>query len=147
MPDNLVRVQSMKDVHLPRSLPKTLRTAFTLLIATAFVGCGGLSDTVTVHGTVKYQGSPVPGSLTFYPMSGRPVNAAVAADGTYQADLPPGEYTVTVNYTEPLPPGFKEGDPMPRPKIVLPPEFSTRTKSTLSATVAADQSEPVNFDL
>jgi hypothetical protein len=54
---------------------------------------------------------------------------------------------VAVNYTEPLPAGYKEGDPIPRPKLVLPPEYSTRARSKLTATVAADQSAPIDFKL
>jgi uncharacterized membrane protein len=126
------------------------RNQFYCLLAVAAcsaIGCGESSSTVTVHGNVTYQGNPLAGSVTFFPTSGRPVNTALSADGHYEVELEPGDYTVTVNYTEPLPSGFKEGDPMPQPKIVLPPEYSTRARSTLSASVSEGQSEPINFDL
>jgi hypothetical protein len=46
-----------------------------------------------------------------------------------------------------LPPGFKEGDLMPPPKVALPPEYTTLAKSTLQATVTPNQSEPIDFAL
>jgi hypothetical protein len=52
-----------------------------------------------------------------------------------------------VNYTEPLPPNFKEGDRVPPPKLIIPDQYSSRAKSTLKATVSPGQSEPINFDL
>jgi hypothetical protein len=111
-------------------------------------GCGDASNTVSVDGQVTYAGSALPGgSVTFFPTSGRPVNAPIASDGNYNIEVAPGDYVVTVTYSEPLPPGYKEGDPIPAPKIELPAEYSTRAKSTLSATVAADQSEPIDFEL
>jgi hypothetical protein len=132
---------------VPRNLLQKLPAAIALVIIVGVVGCGESSSTVAVHGNVTYQANPLAGSVTFFPTSGRPVNTALAADGTYEVELEPGDYTVTVNYTEPLPPGFKEGDPMPKPKIILPPEYSTRAQSKLSASVAEDQAEPINFDL
>jgi hypothetical protein len=75
------------------------------------------------------------------------VNAPLGAGGTYSTQLPPGDYTVTVSYTEPLPEGFKEGDPTPKPKFVLPPEYTTRARSKLTATVSEDSGAPINFEL
>jgi hypothetical protein len=117
-------------------------------IVLAVGGCGEKSTAVAVDGNVTYQGKTFDnGSITFYPAAGRPVNTPITADGAYAVELEPGEYVVGVNYSEPLPPGFKEGDPVPPPKFVIPPEYSTRAKSKLSATVAADQSEPIDFKL
>lgn len=111
-------------------------------------GCGAESSMVGVSGKVVHQGQSLPGgSVTFFPTAGRPVNAPLSTEGAYSVELEPGEYVVTVNYTEPLPAGFKEGDPLPSPKFVLAPEHSIRARSTLKATVAADQSEPIDFQL
>jgi hypothetical protein len=116
-----------------------------LVVAT---GCADSSDAGSVHGRVTFRGQPLPnGSVTFFPTSGRPINAPLGADGAYIAQLPPGEYVVTVSYSEPLPPGFKEGDPTPRPKFVLPPEYTTRASSKLMATVSEDSDEPISFEL
>src|SRR5688572_2205278 len=107
------------------------------LLAVGAAGCGKASDTVSVYGHVTYQRQALPhGAVTFFPASGRPVNAAIESEGQYAAELAPGDYTITVTYTEPLPAGYKEGDPLPRPKITLPPENNTRAQSTLKATVA-----------
>ena len=118
------------------------------LFAMSATGCGEKSNTVSVNGNVTYSGQPLThGSVTFFPPIGRPVNAPLAADGAYGAELAPGEYTVTVSYTEPLPAGFKEGDPLPTAKLTLPPEYDTRARSTLKATVAENQSDPIDFTL
>jgi hypothetical protein len=46
-----------------------------------------------------------------------------------------------------VPQGYKEGDPLPSPKIVLPEEYASRMKSTLKPTVKPEQNDPINFDL
>jgi hypothetical protein len=84
--------------------------------------------------------------LTFFPTAGRPVAVAVI-EGKYEAELMPGDYIAVVDLAAELPPGFKEGDPVPPPKLVLPEHYTTRAKSRLKATVAADQEAPIDFDL
>jgi hypothetical protein len=111
-------------------------------------GCGQKSDRVSVDGQITYRGAPVPkAAVTFFPNNGRPVTAPVSDQGQYQIELLPGDYVATVNLSTELPPGFKEGDPIPPPKIVLPPVYTTRAKSPLKATVSASQSEPIDFAL
>jgi hypothetical protein len=111
-------------------------------------GCGGNSSQVNVRGTVTYDGEPLSNSaVSFFPPRGRPVTAAVNDQGQYDTELAPGEYVVTVNVGVEVPPGFKETDVLPPPKIVLPPKYTFRGQSTLKATVAADQSEPIDFVL
>lgn len=113
-----------------------------------FLGCGKSSTTVAVHGRVLFRGEPLTsGSVTFFPARGRPGNAPLSADGNFNIKVEPGEYIVTVSASEPLPPGFKEGDPMPKPKFVLPDQYTTRTKSTLKVTVTSDISSPLEFKL
>ncbi len=133
---------------LIRTFHSLAACAYLALLVVSTSGCGSASDTASVNGNITYQGQPLTsGLVTFFPSSGRPVNAATKPDGHYTAELAPGDYTVTVTYAEPLPAGYKEGDPLPKPKIILPPEYSTRAKSALSASVASDQSEPINFEL
>jgi hypothetical protein len=123
---------------------------FWMPVALPFVfgGCSETWTAVSIHGNVSYQDKALDnGSIMFYPAAGRPAFAVLNADGDYSIDLEPGEYTVTIENSAPLPPGFKEGDPMPPPKVVLPPEYSTRARSMLKATVAADQSEAIDFKL
>jgi hypothetical protein len=128
-----------------RGLPlyPCLLSAFVLLC-----GCGKGSERVFVGGTVAYGDKPLPtAALTFYPNSGRPVTAPVSDQGQYQTELLPGEYVVTVNLSTQLPPGFKEGDPLPPPPIVLPQKYTNKATSTLTATVVPGQSEPIDFAL
>jgi hypothetical protein len=111
-------------------------------------GCGDSSDAVPVQGNVSYRGEALSrGSVTFFPTAGRPVNVAISSDGSYSTELSPGEYIATVSYSEPLPAGYKEGDPVPAPKFILPEEYTRRTKSTLTASILADQDDPINFAL
>ena len=59
----------------------------------------------------------------------------------------PGEYTVTVAVGIEYPKGFKEGDPVPAVKIVLPDQYTSRAKSTLKAMVNKGQNAPIDFEL
>jgi len=102
---------------------------------------------VPVHGRVAFHGEPLASaSITFFPKGGRPVGAAIR-HGEYQTELTPDEYTVALDIAPEFPKGFKEGDPLPPQKAALPEEYTSRTKSTLKATVKAGQSEPIDFDL
>jgi hypothetical protein len=77
---------------------------------------------------------------------GRPITAP-SPHGEYSTELTPGDYVATVTVGIEYPPGFKEGDPIPKPKIALPDEYTSRVKSTLKATVKEGQTEPIDFDL
>jgi hypothetical protein len=121
--------------------------AFAIL-ATISAGCSAESPTVSVHGKVSFRGEPITsGVVTFFPVAGRPTSAPLDSDAMYRVELPPGEYTVVVNVGAEVPPGYKEGDPLPPPKLILPPEYTTRAKSKLTASVKEGQTEPINFAL
>ncbi len=118
-----------------------------LVCATGLSGCKKSTGGVRVHGHISYGGQPLAASsVTFFPAVGRPMTAT-APQGEYDAELMPGDYTAVVAVGIEYPPGFKEGDPVPAPKVVLPDEYTTRAKSTLKATVKQGQSEPIDFDL
>jgi hypothetical protein len=124
----------------------TLCTALSLMLLFVF-GCRKSDGSVPVHGHIAYRGQPLTkGAITFFPEKGRPT-AAPIPEGDYAIDLKPGEYTVVVEAANELPPGFKEGDPVPAPKVVLPDEYTSRAKSSLKASVKLGQSEAVDFDL
>ena len=124
-----------------------LLTLIGLLASVATIGCGKSDGKVTVHGHVNFRGQPLErASLTFFPATGRS-EAAGVEDGEYSVALAPGEYTVVALVGVELPPGYKEGDKVPPPKVVLPEEYTSRVKSTLKASVSGGQSEPVNFEL
>ena len=120
-----------------------LGTAAILCLA----GCGSAPSGVPVTGHVSYQGAPVNAAVTFFPESGRSVVASTSESGDYSATLPAGEYVVAISLGVKLPAGWKEGNPIPPPKVVLPPQYTSRVKSPLKASVQPGQSEPINFDL
>lgn len=120
----------------------------SLIVLVVFVGCKTKTAGEAVHGKISYRGQPLPqAAITFFPEVGRPSTSAISDQGEYSANLAPGNYTVVVNIGFTPPPGFKEGDPMPKPKVVLPDQYTIRAKSVLKATVAAGQDAPIDFDL
>lgn len=121
--------------------------ASLLSIVFSVSGCGKGSDLRHVSGEIKYRNVPLSNAgISFYPSSGRPVTAAVT-EGKYNVQLKPGDYTVTIIVGVELPQEFKEGDPVPPPKVLLSEVYTSRTKSKLNATVGEKQSDPIDFDL
>jgi hypothetical protein len=125
------------------------RCLVALAIGAATVGCGEPSGDISVQGQVNYKGKPFPGGIiTFFPASGRQIQAIVASDGAYEANLPPGEYRVALSLSVDLPPGWKEGDPMPPPPIKLPTKYTKRVETPLTASVSAENSsQTIDFNL
>lgn len=119
-----------------------------VVIAVCLAGCNRSSTGgVSVQGNVSFRGSPLDkAALTFFPTAGRPIAVSVA-QGTYSTELTPGDYVAVVDVPIELPPGFKEGDPVPAAKVVLPVQYTSRAKSPLKATVSSDSREPINFEL
>jgi hypothetical protein len=118
-----------------------------ILAAMCTAGCGKSSGKVSIHGHVSYRGAPLESAaLTFLPVKGRAESATVS-NGEYSVELMPGDYTAVVSIGVNLPTGYKEGDPIPPPKIVLPETYTSQAKSSLKATVAAGKNAPVDFDL
>jgi hypothetical protein len=126
-----------------------LQVAAVLVVVLSLTadGCKKSSGAVPIHGHISYRGQPLAASsVTFFPDTGRPVTAP-APQGEYAAELMPSDYTATVAVGIEYPKGFKETDPLPTPKVVLPDTYTVRAKSTLKATVKAGQDEPIDFDL
>ncbi len=118
------------------------------ILISGITGCGKSIGDVSVHGLVSYRGEPLSSaSLTFFPESGRPITAPISDQGEYDLKLLPGNYSVIVNVGAPLPPGFKEGDPVPPPKIVLPPQYTTQVKTPLKIVVGEESEGPTNFEI
>ena len=144
------RTQPIRVLHCSaRQVRFSFTRVWLLLSVLVAAGCGGsASDAVPVQGKVSYRGAPVTNaSVTFFPPSGRPTSVPLSGEGGYEIDLPPGEYQVTINVGFTLPPGWKEGDPVPSPKLVLPPQYTTQAKSTLSASISSDGPESLDFAL
>mgnify|MGYP002621432673 CR=1 FL=1 len=115
-----------------------------------FAGCEQQPVTQQVQGTVKFQGKPLDhGMVSFLAPGARPIGAPIATDGTYQVQLPPGDYDVVVISPPKLPEGFKEGDPLPQPLPEgLPAKFSRKESSGLSASIELQESpQKVDFEL
>ncbi len=122
-------------------------TVLALLVISA-AGCGGSSDGVPIHGRVSYRGEAISsGTLTFFPTNGRPISATLSRGGEYTSRLPAGEYRIIVTVGVDLPAGWKESDPVPAPKFVLPAQYTTRAKTSLRKTVAENQNAPLDFTL
>ncbi|MBA4105023.1 MAG: hypothetical protein C0485_04635 [Pirellula sp.] len=122
--------------------------AWTCLILALAIGCGGESNVASLSGRVLYEGAPLSNaSLMFYPVEGRPMIAPLS-DGDYSVELAPGEYRVTVNLGAELPPGWKEGDPVPPTTRKLPNQFTSRLDTPLTATVSAGgEGQTVDFNV
>lgn len=118
-----------------------------VLALTGAVGCGDKSTLNTVSGTVKFQDKPIEsGSLTFYPASGPGVTTVIEG-GAYSCELEPGQYRATVVVGVTLPPGYKEGDPVPPQEVVLPEVFGSRLETPLTALVTDGGIVTVNFEM
>ena len=118
------------------------------ILAALSNGCAKPSDAVPVEGHVSYKGEAIAnGALMFFPERGRATLTNTDASGDYSLDLPPGQYTVIVNVGVKLPPGWKESDPIPPQKTVLPPDYTTRARSSLRAKVDKGLQEPIDFGL
>lgn len=124
--------------------------AWTCLILALAIGCGGESNVTSLSGRVLYEGEPLSNaSLMFYPGEGRPMIAPLSDGGYgYSVELAPGEYRVTVNLGAELPPGWKEGDPVPPTTRKLPRQFSSRLDTPLTATVSAEgEGQTIDFNV
>lgn len=114
------------------------------------IGCDGSPATYTVSGSVSYQGKPVTGGLiNFMPTAGQPLGGRINEDGTYSYRLPAGEFKVRIDTPPPMPEGWEEGDPLPKPKPrQVPEKFGQYRSSGLTTTVdAGSSSQTINFDL
>lgn len=116
-------------------------------LAVLLIAClaiwSGCSDSLpagnSVSGTVSYQGNLLDhGSVRFFGADGRPVGSVIQEDGSYQIGLPPGKYQVSVSSPPKLPPGYEEGDRIPRDPSAVPARYGQPNSSRLSTTVDAE---------
>jgi len=128
------------------------------------VGCSD-SGLNPVHGTVTFEGKPLPtGSVRFYPAAGgRPAVGQIQPDGTYRLatvepgdGAKPGRYRVAIEAIDstaigPAPASLEEemqfgGTGKTSVTYLLPQEFSSHKSSGLTASVE-DQDNTIDFDL
>ncbi|WP_146448512.1 hypothetical protein [Bythopirellula polymerisocia] len=123
---------------------------FIQAILAIAIGCAKSEPTQQVTGKISYQAKALDhGMVSFFPAGGRPIGAAITPEGSYEIELPPGQYQVIVNAPPKLPAGFKEGDPLPsHDPNALPAKYSRQQTSGLSATISLqDETQTVDFEL
>ena len=133
----------------PRQVPlcwlQPVALGFALSVA---VGCSRAPEHTTVKGTVTYKGTPLThGMIGFHPTSGVPLGAPISAAGTYESQLPPGQYDVTVNAPPKLPAGFKEGDPLPQVNADQIPVQYSRPETSNIALIVESENGAQAFDI
>lgn len=127
---------------------RLIALAILLTLFPWLVGCAETRNGMSVGGKVTFQGQPITnGTVSFFPTSGRAVNLAISTEGTYSGQLPVGNYRVAINVSVNLPDGWKEGDPVPPPPIMLPPQYTSRARTPLAATVTDPQTSGIDFSL
>jgi hypothetical protein len=122
----------------------TCSRAAALAAVALLAGCGGGGS---VSGKVTLDGQPLTsGTVTFHPIASGPVAiGTIGSDGRYELavgqdrSVPPGEYLVTVEATEPVAaePTPAKGPPRPpaAPKRITPAKYADRATTDLRFTV------------
>jgi len=94
-----------------------------------------------VTGAVTADGASLPGgTVSFLSESGRLYSSAVSADGSYQVDLPAGEYRVGVQTASPELAGAsvrEQFSSLQKPAVEIDPKFQSPNSSGLTIAVAA----------
>ncbi len=129
-----------------------------VLLALGFIpfltGCGGpASSAVPVSGTVTVDGQPVEGGLiTFLSVDdATPAAGAPIQDGTFQAEVEPGEKKVMILGTkvvgeEYILKGVPDSGTREKLETITHPNYNARHLTPLTATISGP-SEDMNFDL
>jgi hypothetical protein len=126
-----------------------LASCVSLLIAVALtVGCDSGPSVNTVSGKITYEGKAVTTGLINFRIAGqRPLGGPIGADGSYQFDLPAGEYQVRIDTPGAMPPGWKEGDaPAPMGPRQVPEKYADFGNG-LTATVKDAGAQTIDFAL
>jgi len=133
-----VRVSKVIHMNVPLS-----RAYFVWLVSfIPLVGCSDELPLKNVKGSVSYQGTLLDhGSLRFFGENGRPIGSAIQSDGSYEIDLLPGEYQVSVSSPPVPPPDHQEGDPLPPDPRQIPARYSQPNSSGLSMIVGPESED------
>jgi len=120
-----------------------------LLLVVVFTGCGeGTPQAYNLQGTVSYNGKEVPtGSIIFLSNELKRNTAEIGSDGSFQTELPAGEYQIGVFAPRK---SSKEGidafDEAPLPPHV-PAYFGQPEKSGLSVTIEEHNENTLDLTL
>lgn len=130
----------------------SLSTIATLLCLFA-AGCGPGKNEFPVTGKISVAGEPIPyGAIAFYAVDGAtPVGGGTIKDGTYTANVPPGEKKVTVTGNKitgqaPMDPSMPGSPMVDQREDVVPAIYSQQSTTPLKATVTGETKD-LNFDL
>jgi hypothetical protein len=123
-----------KQLSIPGVLMRHMvRISVALLLMALLVGCGPKRPKIgAIEGTITYKGRPVnDASLTLYPTGGSASDSITIGsdrEGKFRiADVPPGNYKMTVQGTE----GSTEANPMSLKNV--PPEKRAEMEAKLAA--------------
>ena len=124
--------------------------AIACVAGVVLAGCGkkavGPAGSVAVSGTITCGGEPVPqGSIIFQQQDKGSVTAKIAAGGTFQTMLVPGEHLVVVNAKDGIDTMDENGKPVPARSLV-PEKYSSGKTSGLKVTVTP-KGDPVTIAL
>lgn len=129
---------------------KTFIKLFSACVLISFVGCSFSSDgMVDVEGTVTYENKPLEeGRILMRLMQqDRKAYFAKINSGTFELRVPEGPYRVEIRASRPIPGKFdrSNGTPKQMGEMYIPAKYNRETE--LEATVAADGSNRLAFDL
>jgi hypothetical protein len=132
---------------MTRALRSGCWLALILLALTS--GCGDGVATTTVQGKITFNEKPVTfGVINFKPAQGQPLGGELNADGSYEFELPPGEYQVRIDSPPRMPEGYKEGDPLPKLEPgQVPAQYANFATSGLTAVIGGDSPQQLDFAL
>ena len=115
----------------------------------SLVGCGAGGGGSTVQGKITYKSTPVTsGLINFKGTQAQPLGGVIKPDGSYEFELPPGDYQVRIDAPPVMPEGLKEGDPIPKLGPRLAPEkYADFNSSGLTLTVTGESPQQADFAL
>jgi hypothetical protein len=128
--------------------------ALSLFALATSAGCGQKgADTVKVSGKVTIDGEPIPmGTISFFAADGKaPTAGGAIKDGTYTAEVPPGEKNVVVLGNkqvgeEKVFPDKADSPTRPKLETLTPLAYNAANTTPLKASVTAAKSD-LDFQL
>lgn len=123
------------------------------LVCVFACGCGSGKNEYPVSGKISVGGEPIPtGAIVFYAVDGAtPVGGGTIKDGTYTANVPPGEKQVTVTGNRitgqaPMDPTMPGSPMVDQREDMVPAIYGQQTTTPLKATITGATTD-LHFDL
>lgn len=131
-------------------VPLSILATLACVLAT---GCGPSKNEFPVSGKISVAGEPIPnGAIVFYAVDGAtPVGGGTIKDGTYTANVPPGDKQVTVTGNKitgqaPMDASMPGSPMIDTREDVVPAIYGQQTTTPLKATITAETKD-LNFEL